>query len=113
MQANDYQKEALRTASSIKEEDLILNGALGLNGESGEVADIIKKYMFQGHELDKEKLIDELGDVCWYIAILAKGIDVKLEEVLNHNIEKLRKRYPGGFEVEKSIYRDEKNAEYR
>ena len=86
MQANDYQKEALRTASSIKEEDLILNGALGLNGEAGEVADILKKHLFQGHELDKEKLIDELGDVCWYIAILAKGLNVELDEVLLHNV---------------------------
>jgi len=107
MQANDYQKEALRTASSIKEEDLILNGALGLAGESGEVADIIKKYMFQGHELDKEKLIDELGDVCWYIAILAKGLNVELDEVLIHNVEKLRRRYPKGFDAQKSINRDE------
>lgn len=107
MQANDYQKEALRTASSIKEEDLILNGALGLSGESGEVADIIKKYMFQGHELDKEKLIDELGDVCWYIAILAKGLNVELDEVLLHNVEKLRTRYPKGFDTQKSINRDE------
>lgn len=107
MQANDYQKEALRTASSIKEEDLILNGALGLAGESGEVADIIKKYMFQGHELDKEKLIDELGDVCWYIAILAKGLNVELDEVLLHNVEKLRTRYPKGFDTQKSINRDE------
>lgn len=107
MQANDYQKEALRTASSIKEEDLILNGALGLSGESGEVADIIKKYMFQGHELDKEKLIDELGDVCWYIAILAKGLNVELDEVLLHNVEKLRRRYPKGFNAQKSINRDE------
>lgn len=107
MQANDYQKEALRTASSIKEEDLILNGALGLSGESGEVADIIKKYMFQGHELDKEKLIDELGDVCWYIAILAKGLNVELDEVLLHNVEKLRRRYPKGFDTQKSINRDE------
>ena len=107
MQANDYQKEALRTASSIKEEDLILNGALGLAGESGEVADIIKKYMFQGHELDKEKLIDELGDVCWYIAILAKGLNVELDEVLLHNVEKLRRRYPEGFDAQKSINRDE------
>ena len=107
MQANDYQKEALRTSSSLKEEDLILNGALGLAGESGEVADIIKKYMFQGHELDKEKLIDELGDVCWYIDILAKGLNVELDEVLKHNVEKLRKRYPEGFDSKKSINRDE------
>ena len=107
MQANDYQKEALRTAGKKSKNDLILNGVLGLNGEAGEVADILKKYLFQGHELDTEEMIDELGDVCWYIAILAKGLNVELDEVLKHNVEKLRKRYPEGFDSKKSINRDE------
>lgn len=104
--ANDYQKAALRTANK-ETKDLILNGALGLCGESGEVADIIKKHLFQGHELDKEKIIKELGDVCWYIAITAHGLGVDLETVMKKNIEKLIKRYPDGFETSKSINREE------
>lgn len=105
MTINEYQKLALRTAT----ENLILNGVLGLCGESGEVADVVKKHKFQGHDLDKERIIEELGDVCWYIATMAKGLDVDLETVMKLNIEKLQKRYPEGFDPKKSI--DRKNAE--
>ncbi len=91
MEANEYQEAALRTASSAKPEDLILNGALGLAGESGEVADFVKKHLFQGHELNKEKLADELGDVCWYVAIMAKGLGYPLEEIMKMNIRRSRK----------------------
>ena len=108
MRANDYQKAALRTASTLEPKDLVLNGALGLAGESGEVADHIKKHLFQGHELDKENLAKELGDICWYIAIMAEGLGYNLETIMQINIDKLRKRYPQGFEKERSLYREEK-----
>ena len=108
MRANDYQKAALRTASTLEPKDLVLNGALGLTGESGEVADHIKKHLFQGHELDKENLAKELGDICWYIAIMAEGLGYNLETIMQINIDKLRKRYPQGFEKERSLYRGEK-----
>ena len=104
---NEYQELALRTASSKSKEELILNGVLGLAGESGEVADIVKKHLFQGHELNTAKLLDELGDVLWYIAITAKGIGVELDDIAAHNIDKLRKRYPQGFEIERSVNRNE------
>ncbi len=104
MNFNEYQKLALRTAN--KDKDLILNAALGLAGESGEVADLIKKHLFQGHELNKEKIIDELGDILWYIAIMAEGLGVEMEVIPTHNIDKLRKRYPNGFEAERSINRE-------
>lgn len=106
MHADDYQKMALRTASQKSNEDMILNGALGLNGESGEVADHIKKVRFQGHEMDKTHLADELGDILWYIAIMSEGLGYTLSEVMKMNVEKLKKRYPDGFEIEKSIHRD-------
>lgn len=110
MEINEYQKLALRTANSEKSEDLILNGILGLCGESGEVADHIKKATFQGHELDEDQLVNELGDVCWYIAIMATGLNVDLETVMKKNIEKLQRRYPDGFAAEKSLNRkDEEN----
>ena len=105
MEINEYQKAALRTANSEMSDDLILNGILGLCGETGEVSDHIKKYMFQGHELDQDMLVNEIGDVCWYIAILASGLNVDLETVMKKNIEKLQRRYPDGFEAEKSINR--------
>ena len=85
----------------------LLNGALGLTGEAGEVADQIKKTIFHGHDLDRDGLIKELGDVCWYLALLCHAIDVPLEEVMIRNIEKLKKRYPEGFSESASINRKE------
>ena len=87
---------------------MLTNGALGLCGEAGEVGDLVKKHLFQGHELNREKIIDELGDVAWYIAETAYALGVDLETVLAGNIEKLKKRYPEGFSAERSIHREEK-----
>ncbi|MFC4355329.1 nucleoside triphosphate pyrophosphohydrolase family protein [Chryseomicrobium palamuruense] len=107
MKINEYQLLALRTCNSESSEDLILNGTLGLCGEAGEVSDHVKKHLFQGHELNEDEIINELGDVCWYIAVLASGLNVSLEEIMQRNIRKLQARYPDGFEVEKSINRTE------
>lgn len=91
----------------LDKKDVLINGVMGLCGESGEVIDIVKKHLAQGHELDRDKIIKELGDVAWYMAEIATVLDVELEEVLAQNIEKLKKRYPDGFDVEKSIHRDQ------
>ena len=110
MTLNQYQTEAMRTASGMCEkcnDNLILNGAMGLNGEAGEVIDILKKYMFQGHKLDTEHIAKELGDCLWYIAVCAKGTGYTLDEIAEMNKEKLRKRYPDGFEADKSLHRAE------
>jgi NTP pyrophosphatase (non-canonical NTP hydrolase) len=107
MTINEYQKAAMRTANSTqKEYPLILNGVLGLGGESGECLDIVKKHLFQGHELDVEHLAEELGDVAWYLAVSAYAIGEDLESILQRNVDKLRKRYPDGFEVERSMNRE-------
>ena len=105
MNINEYQKAALRTASTEDKNKLLLNGALGLNGESGEVADIVKKNLFQGHDLDQDHIAKELGDVCWYSAITAEASGDDLETIMRMNGEKLEKRYPNGFEVDRSINR--------
>ena len=106
MNPNEYQKLAMTTLNKdLSKKDVLINGVMGLCGESGEVIDLVKKHLHQGHELNKEKIIDELGDVCWYIAEIANVLDVPFEEVLSRNIEKLKKRFPNGFEVEKSINR--------
>ncbi|GGI41968.1 nucleoside triphosphate pyrophosphohydrolase family protein [Mammaliicoccus stepanovicii] len=104
MELNEYQQLARRTMGPINDEPIqsLINGALGLTGESGEVADIVKKHVFQGHDLNKEDLIDELGDVMWYIASCASALDINLEDVGFRNIEKLQKRYPDGFKEEDS-----------
>lgn len=104
MTINEYQSLAMRTASGMNYEHhgMLLNGVLGLCGESGEVADIVKKATFQGHDLDIEHVAKELGDICWYIAVSATAIGCDLETIMKMNIEKLRKRYPDGFDAERS-----------
>jgi NTP pyrophosphatase (non-canonical NTP hydrolase) len=103
----------MRTASGISTscpENLLLQGVMGMSGESGEALDIVKKIMFQGHELNeatKEHLIRELGDVLWYVATTAEALNVPLETVMQTNIDKLRARYPKRFDSERSQHREE------
>lgn len=106
MNVNDYQKFAMRTLNpEIDKKELILNAAMGLCGESGEVIDLVKKHLFQGHDLDDEKLIKELGDVAWYLAEAATSLNVNLSEILEKNIKKLENRFPDGFNSNRSINR--------
>lgn len=105
--ANDYQRMAMRTAGEYDTDyDQLRNAAYGLNGEAGEVIDLLKKHEFQGHDLPDDKLIDECGDVLWYCALLADALGFSLEQVMNRNIDKLRKRYPDGFDKARSINRE-------
>ena len=107
MTVNEYQKLAMTTLNpELNKKDVLINGVMGLCGESGEAIDIVKKHLAQGHDLDREGLIKELGDIAWYLAETATALDVSLEEVLERNIEKLRKRYPEGFDAERSVFRD-------
>jgi NTP pyrophosphatase (non-canonical NTP hydrolase) len=76
-------------------------------GEAGECADLLKKHYYQDNRPFRDDLIDELGDVLWYVAETAAGIGVKLEDIAQHNVEKLKKRYPEGFDPEKSLHREE------
>lgn len=85
----------------------LLNGVLGLCGEAGEVADAVKKHLFQEHMLDRDKLVDELGDVCFYLELTACCAGITLDEARQKNIEKLNRRFPNGFEAERSINREE------
>lgn len=106
MKINEYQDKAMTFLNKdLNEKDVLINGVMGLCGESGEVIDIVKKHLAQGHELNKDKIIEELGDVCWYIAEIAYILGVKLEDVLEGNITKLSKRYSNGFSKEESINR--------
>lgn len=108
MEINEYQKLALRTANfKMSKDDMLLDGLMGLNGEAGECIDILKKHLFQGHTLNRVGLINELGDVSWYLAITAHALGISLEEIFEANIAKLRARYPHGFSVEKSVNRHE------
>ena len=106
MDVNEYQKLALKTLNpNLSKKDILINGVMGLCGESGAAIDIVKKHLAQGHDLNKEHLIEELGDIAWYLAETAYALDISLEEVLKINIEKLKNRYPNGFDTQKSIDR--------
>lgn len=89
----------------------ILNCVIGANSEFGELSDIVKKWYFQGEELDKKKATLELGDCLWYICNLATALDISMENVLELNINKLLTRYPNGFSTEDSVNRVDINGE--
>ena len=104
MTINEYQRLAMRTLNpKLSRKDVLINGVMGLCGEAGEAIDIVKKHLAQGHDLDREALIRELGDVAWYLAETAYALDVPLEDVLQGNIDKLKARYPQGFAPEESL----------
>lgn len=107
--ADDYQRAALRTAQTdtMSNEELLLNGVMGLCGEAGEVIDLVKKARFQGHDLDKEDVKYELGDCAWYLAVAAHALGFSLSDVMDTNIKKLKGRYPDKFSKERSIHRKE------
>ena len=107
MTLNEYQELAQRTVQITNDStNKIRNGCYGMNGEAGECIDLLKKHEYQGHSLDVEKMIEECGDVLWYVAELATGLGVTLEDVARGNIAKLRKRYPYGFDPGRSIHRE-------
>lgn len=102
---NGYQRKAMRTAKESCR--TLSNVGLGIAGEAGEVADMIKKHLHQGHPFDRDKFIEELGDIAWYLALGCTVAEVTMETVLQANIDKLYKRYPDGFDPERSIHREE------
>jgi len=96
----DYQSGALRTLGERR--DALPYLALGLIGEAGEATEVIKKYVYHGHEFDRTKLALELGDVLWHIATIAHRAGLTLEEVAQMNLDKLARRYPEGYSDEAS-----------
>lgn len=84
----------------------IINASLGLSGEVGELNDMIKKWVFHGHDIDMQEVKKELGDICWYVAMMCESFGFDLEEVMELNIDKLKKRYPEGFSEQASINRE-------
>lgn len=106
MKINEYQKLAMLTLNKeLDKKDILINSVMGLCGESGEAIDIVKKWLAQGHDLDKYHLAKELGDIAWYLAEAATALDLSLEDILQANLDKLKKRYPQGFDKNNSIHR--------
>lgn len=106
MTFNEYQDLARTTRNpAVIGYDIVRDACYGLNGEAGECIDILKKHEFQGHSLAQDRLVDEAGDVLWYLAELADGLDMTLEEIAAHNLMKLKERYPEGFSTYRSVHR--------
>lgn len=121
MTGNEYQQLAMRTndkkntlrlteamynnrAVSVAQ---LLNGVLGLTGEAGEVSDLVKKGIFHEKGINLEHLKKELGDCAWYLAMICDACGFTLDDVMQTNIDKLKERYPEGFDT----YRANNRAE--
>jgi NTP pyrophosphatase (non-canonical NTP hydrolase) len=106
MTLNDFQAASARTWNEGGT-DPLQNAALGLVGEAGEVADEVKKIRYHGHPMDRDKIIKELGDVLYYVAMAALELECSLDTVAKRNVDKLKSRYPDGFSFERSMNRNE------
>lgn len=125
MTGNNYQELAMRTndgqasyriarkLNSYDGEKMdlggILNGCLGLAGEAGETLDMVKKWIFHEKELDVEHLKKEIGDVMWYVAMICESFGFELDEILQMNVDKLKARYPEGFDTVRANNRSSKD----
>ena len=108
MEIKEYQEKSVRTLNNkLNQEQLIGNMALGMICEAGEVGDELKKHLYQGHKLNKERIKEELGDTMFYMVNLCNVLELDMNDILEMNYNKLAKRYPDGFEVERSINRIE------
>lgn len=83
----------------------VLNAALGLSGEVGELNDMLKKWIFHEKQLDSEHLKREISDVCWYLALMCDSFEFSLDEIMQINIDKLKARYPEGFDTYRANHR--------
>lgn len=108
MSPNEYQKLAMRTCSIPydRKDDMVRHGVFGLCSEAGEVSGIFQKE-YQGHSIDPEHLKKELGDCLWMIAEICEAYGFTIEDVMQLNIDKLKARYPEGFDTEHSLHRAE------
>lgn len=128
MQGNEYQKLAMRTNDRKSTDRLlnkindlkignrgedtpeielggVLNAALGLSGEVGELNDMLKKWVFHEKQLDTEHLKREIGDIYWYLALICDSFEFNLDEIMQINIDKLKARYPKGFDTYRANHR--------
>lgn len=110
MNLREYQEKSKRTLNyDLTYNQILTNMIFGIIGETGEVVDILKKYLYQGHHLDEghiAHIAEEIGDIMFYIVNLCNLLELDLEIIIEANYNKLLKRYPNGFSVERSINRE-------
>lgn len=107
MNLAEYQDQAARTLADPSKDPwrAVAVAGMGIAGEAGEVAELLKKHLGHGHALDVGRLSKELGDVLWYVAALATLHGLSLDDIACWNIAKLRERFPNGFSSADSIAR--------
>lgn len=106
MTFEEYKTAALATINpALSDRDKLINAAMGLAGESGEAIDLVKKWLYVGHEFDTQHFIRELGDIAWYLAEAVDALHIPLESIFQANLDKLAKRYPNGFSLDASVHR--------
>lgn len=105
MTPNEYQQAAMSTLVTDNSRDTLSMCGLGIAGEAGEIADMLKKYLFHknGKALDISKVQAEIGDCLWYLSVLASDCGLSLENIMQANIDKLARRHkrngePTGFQ---------------
>jgi NTP pyrophosphatase (non-canonical NTP hydrolase) len=86
----------------------LLHASIGMSGETGEVLDNLKKSVMYGKELDRGNLLEECGDILYYMAVMLHELNSDFEQVMQMNCEKLRKRYPNGFSEKDAMERKDK-----
>lgn len=107
-----FQREARRSLrDDLPYEAMCSNMCMGLAGEISEVIDIMKKHIYQGKELDITDVIEEVGDVLWYIANFCNVNNITMDECMESNIKKLRERFPNGFTIKDANERKDKMGE--
>ena len=112
MNLDEYERHAARTINvSLEEKERLLDAAAGLAEEAGEVLGLVRKHIFFGHPLDRERITKELGDALWCLTIAARSAGVSLSDIARGNVEKLRKRYPEGFTSEASFREREEQSD--
>lgn len=120
MTGREYQKLAMRTNDNKATQRLvekvvidgveigsIFNACLGLSGEVGEFNDMVKKWVFHKKELDIDHAKKEAGDICWYLAMLCESFGWSIDEIMQMNVDKIKARYPEGFDIDRANHREE------
>lgn len=91
----------------IKDKEVMISWfALGLTGEAGEVADLVKKGIYHQQGIDMDKIKRELGDVLWYLSALADHLNITFEDIMQTNVDKLKARFPKGYEPDRTTFRE-------
>jgi NTP pyrophosphatase (non-canonical NTP hydrolase) len=103
MTLDDYQQSALRTVNpALSSDERLLDAVAGLAEEAGEVLGLVRKRIFQRRDASRDRLVEELGDVLWCLAITADALGISLADVAKANVQKLERRHPAGFQAPSS-----------